>query len=84
MTLLPRVARRLTGERFLLGAGWPVHAALAAGVAGYELKTDSLFAVVEAIRAGVQSQPWYSPRIQGEVRAWLRGGAWLRRALSAI
>lgn len=50
-----------------------VHAALAAGVAGYVLKTDSLFAVVEAIRAVVQGQPWYSPRVQGEVQAWLQG-----------
>ncbi len=37
------------------------------------LKTDSLFAVVAAIRAVVQGEPWYSPRIQGEVYAWLRG-----------
>ena len=50
-----------------------VHAALAAGVAGYVHKTDSLFTVVEAIRAVAQGQPWYSPRVQGEVRAWLQG-----------
>ncbi|MEA3308294.1 MAG: response regulator transcription factor [Chloroflexota bacterium] len=50
-----------------------VHAALAAGVAGYVLKTDSLFAVVEALRAVVRGEPWYSSRIQGEVQAWLRG-----------
>ena len=46
---------------------------LLAGVVGYVHKTDSLFTVVEAIRAVVQGQPWYSPRIQGEVRAWMRG-----------
>ncbi|HEY89964.1 MAG TPA: response regulator transcription factor [Thermoflexia bacterium] len=28
---------------------------------------------MEAIRAVVQGQPWYSPRVQGEVRAWLQG-----------
>ncbi|MCD4738837.1 MAG: response regulator transcription factor [Anaerolineae bacterium] len=46
---------------------------MAAGVAGYVHKTDSLFAIVAAIRAVVQGQPWYSPRVQGEIQAWLQG-----------
>ncbi len=51
-----------------------VHAALTAGVAGYVLKTTSLFTVAEAVRAVARGESWYSPRVQAEVTAWLQQG----------
>ena len=61
-----------------------VHAALAAGVAGYVLKTTSLFTVAEAVRAVARGESWYSPQVQSEVSAWLQGAVALPPALAAL
>jgi DNA-binding NarL/FixJ family response regulator len=50
---------------------------LEAGVAGYVLKTESLYTLLEAIRAVAQGRPWYSPAVQAEVLSWARGNGML-------
>jgi DNA-binding NarL/FixJ family response regulator len=40
-----------------------IHAASAAGVAGYVLKTTSLLSLTDAVQAVAQGKPWYSPRV---------------------
>ena len=61
-----------------------IHAALAAGVAGYVLKTTSLFTLAGAVQAVAQGKPWYSPRVQAEVAAWLQGEHALPPELAAL
>jgi DNA-binding NarL/FixJ family response regulator len=61
-----------------------IHAALAAGVAGYVLKTTSLFTVAKAVRMVAQGGSWYSPRVQSEVSAWVQGAVALPPALAAL
>jgi DNA-binding NarL/FixJ family response regulator len=61
-----------------------VRAALAADVAGYVLKSEPLTTVVAAVRAVAQGKPWYSPRVQGAVAAWLGGDTGLPPELAAL
>jgi len=47
-------------------------------------KATSLFSLTDAVQAVAQGKPWYSPRVQAEVAAWLRGEHALPPELAAL